>query len=243
MRTIRIFAVSDIHGHAGLLERALTSAGFEVGNENHLLVGCGDYFDRGVENVEVLELLTAIPNKVLVRGNHEDMLERALYRRRLSATDVYNGTDVTVESFFGAQSIDPNGELVLDEKIKQRVLAFTGGTVNFFETERFVFVHGWIPLEYEEAGLRVREDWRDAPEEDWGRARFLEWHKLYGLGLGVPGKRVVCGHRSAAYACRFDDTREERDTQPFWGDGMVAIDSGTVRSGRVHVLVVEDGVN
>jgi serine/threonine protein phosphatase 1 len=237
---MRIFAVSDVHGHAGLLCRALTAAGFEVGNEEHLLVCCGDCFDRGVENVAVMELLESVPNKVLVKGNHEDMLERALLRRRLTATDVYNGTDVTVESFFGAESIDRSGVLLLDEKVKKRLLDFTGGMTDFLETDNYVFVHGWVPLRYTDEGLSAREDWRCATSEEWAQARFLEWHKLYGRGLGVSGKTVVCGHRTTALAQRFDPTRQDGDTQPFRGDGVIAIDSGTVRSGKLHVLVVED---
>lgn len=53
----KIFAVSDIHGHYHILKEALDRAGFDDSNDNHLLVCCGDYFDRGDENVEVLIIL------------------------------------------------------------------------------------------------------------------------------------------------------------------------------------------
>ena len=45
-QTKNIFAVSDIHGHATLLKEALTQAGFDRKNPDHLLVCCGDYFDH-----------------------------------------------------------------------------------------------------------------------------------------------------------------------------------------------------
>jgi predicted phosphodiesterase len=42
----KIFVVSDIHGHCTLLQKALERAGFDDANEDHLLICCGDYFDR-----------------------------------------------------------------------------------------------------------------------------------------------------------------------------------------------------
>ena len=51
----KIFVVSDIHGHCTLLQKALERAGFDDANEDHLLICCGDYFDRGTENAEVMK--------------------------------------------------------------------------------------------------------------------------------------------------------------------------------------------
>ena len=70
----KIFVVSDVHGHCSLLNEALFNAGFDKDNEEHLLVCCGDYFDRGNENVEVLKFFERLKHKVLLRGNHEDLL-------------------------------------------------------------------------------------------------------------------------------------------------------------------------
>ena len=53
----KIFVVSDIHGHCTELKNALEKAGFISGDETHLLIACGDYFDRGSESRLVLEYL------------------------------------------------------------------------------------------------------------------------------------------------------------------------------------------
>ena len=50
----KLFVVSDIHGHYSELKAALAAAGFDRNDPAHLLICCGDYFDRGSENAQVL---------------------------------------------------------------------------------------------------------------------------------------------------------------------------------------------
>ncbi|MBQ8287714.1 MAG: metallophosphoesterase [Clostridia bacterium] len=74
----KLFVVSDIHGHATLMKQALTDAGFNPQDPSHLFICCGDCFDRGSENRAVLEYIQSLPRKVLIRGNHEDLLAQVL---------------------------------------------------------------------------------------------------------------------------------------------------------------------
>ena len=60
----KIFAVSDIHGHYMEWKLALDEAGFSPDNKEHLLIVCGDFFDRGDENVSVFNYLNSIQNKI-----------------------------------------------------------------------------------------------------------------------------------------------------------------------------------
>ena len=76
-----IYAVSDVHGYCTELEDALFEAGFLINDDRHLLVVCGDCFDRGSESKEVFDFLNSVQNKVIVRGNHEDMLGILLEKR------------------------------------------------------------------------------------------------------------------------------------------------------------------
>ena len=59
-----IFAVSDVHGFYNEMIEALDKAGFDRNNPNHLLVSCGDNFDRGPDAVKVYEYLNNIDNCV-----------------------------------------------------------------------------------------------------------------------------------------------------------------------------------
>ena len=72
----KYFLFSDIHGNVTALIEALDEAGFEALNPKHILLGVGDYFDRGDENLGVLNFLMGFPKDriYLVRGNHDDFL-------------------------------------------------------------------------------------------------------------------------------------------------------------------------
>ena len=74
----KLFVVSDVHGHYTILKEALDRAGFDKHDPEHLLICCGDYFDRGNENMEVLRFFEGLRHKVLLRGNHEDLLLKLL---------------------------------------------------------------------------------------------------------------------------------------------------------------------
>lgn len=71
---MKIVAISDIHGHYVEMIDGLNSCGFKENDPNQLLVVCGDCFDRGNRNMDVLKYLSSIRNKVIIRSNHEDML-------------------------------------------------------------------------------------------------------------------------------------------------------------------------
>ncbi len=239
-KRIKLFVVSDVHGHTSELKDALMAAGFNENDPNHLFVGCGDYFDRGVENAAMLEFLTSLQNKVLVRGNHESLLLRVLNEGHINYTDVHNGTDVTVMEFFGSDSIDSRGRVKKKIAAEIRLRRFIYSTVDYFETENFVFVHGWIPTARMTENALWADNWRLAPFEEWEWSRYSEWQKKYKNGRPLPDKTLVCGHRTSAYGFLFDCARRPTDRSPFFGDGMIAIDAGTADSGRVNVLVIED---
>ena len=41
----------------------LFGAGFDWANPNHMLIGLGDYWDRGVDNLRVFDFLNEMSNK------------------------------------------------------------------------------------------------------------------------------------------------------------------------------------
>lgn len=69
----KIHHIGDIHGCNTVLQEYLKD-GFK---EDELYIFCGDYLDRGLENIEVLKFLLSIysnKNVVLLEGNHENSL-------------------------------------------------------------------------------------------------------------------------------------------------------------------------
>lgn len=245
-KKMKLFVVSDIHGHYTLLKQALAEVGFDENDENHLFVCCGDLFDRGCENRQVYDYVRRLKRKILVRGNHDERLVEVLTEKRANVYDYRNGGEQTLQDFFGPGALDDCGNLRLPRygKMRANLCKFVGSMLDYYETEHYVFTHGWLPLDRENAIPRLREDWREADAAAWHRARFSEWYLQYTVPTAkLPGKTIVCGHRTTRYASHVDTSRSPVDTSIFFGDGVIAIDAGTIRSGRVNVLVLEEEVS
>lgn len=224
---MKIFAVSDIHGHAGLLKKALTDAGYDPTDTDHLLVCCGDLFDRGTENFEVLKFFERTERKVLIKGNHEERFLEILNTGRLGQHDFTNGTVVSLREFFGKYSVmswldpvDYSGKTGMVD----RLCDFIGEMKDYYETEHYVFVHGWLPNE----GGSVISNWRQASEQQWSNARWTWWIKGCKMPGNIEQKTIVCGHYPTY------------DSGIYHGDGFIAVDAGTYTNKKVNVLILED---
>ncbi len=233
----KLFVVSDIHGHYTLLKEALDNVGFDDKNPEHLLVCCGDYFDRGNENVEVLKFFERLKYKVLLRGNHEDLLLKLLETGEILPHNHINGTIQTLINFFGKYAVQ-NFDGVVDFsgqwRTVDRICDFINETVNFFETENYVFVHGWVP--------GTSKEWRFSNDPAWEKARWIKWTEKYDGTRPIENKTLICGHMPTFYANKFDFNRSKDDASIFYGDGLIAIDAGTYDTKKVNVLVLEDGL-
>lgn len=94
---MKYFCVSDIQGYFDQLIDALNKAGFDRENPEHTLVSCGHHFDRGPQPEEVMDYLMSLPRKVLLRGNHEDLLVNCCKRGFAFNSDRLNGTVATID--------------------------------------------------------------------------------------------------------------------------------------------------
>ena len=90
----RYFACSDIHGFYDELIDALTYAGFDSKDPEHILIVCGDIFDRGGKPKEVYSFLKSLPKerRILIRGNHETCLKEMCERGFAMRHDMHNRT-------------------------------------------------------------------------------------------------------------------------------------------------------
>lgn len=166
----KLYVVSDVHGHYTLLKQAIDRTDFDKDDENHILICCGDYFDRGNENMEVLKYFERLKHKVLLRGNHEDMLLKLFRTGKVLPYHYINGTMRTLEDFFGKYFINPADDTIgfsVKTRIADRICEFIGETVDYFETEHYVFVHGWLPENANPAEAR-----QIASPEAWEKARW-----------------------------------------------------------------------
>jgi serine/threonine protein phosphatase 1 len=240
----KLFVLSDLHGHYTLAKEELDRAGFDPQNPNHLFVHCGDLFDRGKENRLVYEFVTSLPHKVLIRGNHDEHLVEILQRGYVTERDYDNGLQPTLEEFFGKDNVSPDGKLnLLNHADTVRDLCtLVAGMSDYFETENYVFTHGWLPLAPGATPPRLAENWREADRDAWHEARWLKWLEIFRSPARLPDKTIVCGHRPTRMAADVDPTRSPTDSTIYRSEGMIAIDAGSIRSGRVNLLVIEDHI-
>lgn len=98
-----LFVSADIHSYYDEWMKALKRKKFDINNPDHIIVVCGDIFDRGPKPVEVYEFLKNLPKerKVLVRGNHEYLLKDLVSRKNPENHDLHNGTLDTVYALAG----------------------------------------------------------------------------------------------------------------------------------------------
>jgi len=255
----KLFCVSDIHGFYDELKKALDEAGFDPTNEDHWLITCGDHFDRGQQPVEVMRYLNSLPRKVLVKGNHESLLQELCDRGYPGSHDYSNGTFDTVCEFGGVNLGNSFDECCL--VAYNRTKNFIDSMVNYFETKNYIFVHGWIPVICKDGlpmyhrrnrKFEFAPSWRYSHHSEWEQARWLNGIDMARKGFVEPEKTIVCGHWHCSYGHMMDDMAknglfncidefgETAIWEPYYGDGIIAIDRCTAHTGEINVLVLED---
>ena len=251
----KIFVISDVHSAYTPMKKALDDAGFEIGNPNHLLISCGDNFDRMDESQQVLDYLMGVPNKVLVFGNHELLIKDLCERKFPYSNDFSNGTHKTVCDLApDAMTFDEACNVTM-EKIKPLL----DQMVNYFETKNYIFCHSYIALKPID-GLpkhytrnRIKEynpNWRNATDEEWDEAMWgnpFQLHLRYGHNFN---KTIVCGHWHTSWPRVHLDFHTDEDEEkefddianfePYYMDGLIGIDGCVAHTHKVNVLVIED---
>lgn len=227
----KFFVISDVHSFYTPMKEALDAAGFDPDDEDHWLISCGDNFDRGSESVEVLRYLRRLQRKILIKGNHELLLEEYCSRGYPEPHDYHNGTVYTVNQLGHGDFFSERADYAWN-----RVRSLIKDMRFFYETQHYIFVHSWIP---------DGAEWRDAGEQEWNQAVWLnpfeQAHRDRGRNIG---KTIVHGHwhASAGWAGRegTPEFGEGACFEPFYGEGHIAIDACTVHTHKVNCLVLED---
>ena len=121
--------------------------------------------------------------------------------------------------------------------------------LNYYETKKYVFVHGWIPCNNRHGWsanyYSPIEDWREVGESSWKESRWINGMLAYSYGVTEKDKTIVCGHWHCSWGhCRLEgkcsEFGKDSDFSPFYADGIIAIDGCTAYSGRANCIVLED---
>ena len=241
----KFFITSDIHSYYDEMKKALDDAGFDPWNTDHWLIVCGDVFDRGPKPVEVMRYLLGLPRKILVKGNHESLLQDLCERCYFYSHDLSNGTYDTVCKFGNADLGKSFEECCIITE--NRTKNFIYSMKNYFETKNYIFVHSFVPLKNLDGApmyhtrnrkFEINPDWRHAHAHEWEEARWCNPFQLARDGF-LPDKTLVFGHWGT-YEERPRDYEGNDLFDPIYGDGYIGIDATTALSGQVNVIVIED---
>jgi hypothetical protein len=166
------FVSSDIHSFFSEWQLALKQAGFDINNQEHILIICGDLFDRGDESLELYTFIRHFPKNriVLIKGNHEDII--------LSLVDQFNdikkiamNNNATINSFYFDTTDYSNGTVktlcdlfdfhvhetfyrpdyayeLVDTFSKSSIYTWLKSKqfLNYYELGKYIFVHSFIPV-------------------------------------------------------------------------------------------------
>ena len=250
---MKLFCVSDIHSFYTPLKKALDEAGFDKNNPEHWLISCGDAFDRGNESEEVLQFLMSLERKILVKGNHDLLLEDCCKREFPYSHDVSNGTVKTINDIGHAgegYSFDKCCEATWN-----RTAAYRSALVNYFETEDYIFVHSWIPLicldvlpkhYVKNRQFEYNPDWRNADKNSWEQAMWGNPFELAEQGLNKTKKTIVFGHWHCSCGWAKAEGCSEFDTDAKWDpyfnseQNIIGLDRCTAYTKKVNIVVLED---
>lgn len=221
---IRIYAISDIHGCADLLESAFAVIDNDIaehGTERVIHVFLGDYVDRGPDTKRTLDLLIDRGKKheaVFVRGNHEQLMLDFLDQPSILSEWWSMGGAPTLLSYgLSPGSMRKPGEefslrdaLAIALPLSHRL--FLASLRSAYSCGDFFFTH---------AGVRpgVALDLQRQDDLMWIREPFLSSQLDF-------GKVVVHGHTPV----REPEIRNNR----------VNIDTGAYATGCLSILSIED---
>ena len=240
---MKYFVSSDIHGFFDEWRNALTDKGFDLNNPEHKIILCGDLFDRGNQPKEIIDFVLKHKDKViLIRGNHEDLMEQMIERNSSDYGDLCNGTAQTIVDLYPEWQISEFDLKKIANLTKlQKVLDMC---IDYYETKHYIFVHAWIPIV--ENCYLYDSDWRTARKERWEKARWTNPVEMFRYEIYEPNKTIVCGHWHCSALWheqnpdKYENFGDKANFEPFITKNMIAIDACTAYSHKVNVVVFED---
>jgi serine/threonine protein phosphatase 1 len=199
----KIFAIGDIHGCLGKLERLISNINADP--QNDTIVFIGDYIDRGSGGREVVDYVIRLAadykNVVCLLGNHEYMLLRYLDGQD---EEMYlsNGGSATLFDYAISLSATPRERKA---KIPRGHLIFFESLLEYYQTDDYFFVHAGL-----KPGLVLNR--QTIHDFLWVRREFIDTDYDF-------GKMIVFGHTPLSY--------------PLIMPNKIGIDTGAVFGGKL----------
>lgn len=254
------YVISDVHNHYTEMMTALSGKDFNINDPNQKVILVGDAFDRGEEAFLVFNFLKDLVDRdklIYVAGNHDlGLLKRFKENSFPSHREAFSTMHQIASAYSGREDLSDSEVLFCCRAAGLEEL-LSSNVVPYFETSKYVFVHGSIPVHKGESN----PEWRKTPLSSWCMPAMKNGMKRVMVdGIRVPGKTIVCGHSPAAYGNaragsnpsswadksfdkvqRFKRDGSNKDLyKPYYGDGVIGIDANCYKTGFVNCIVIEE---
>lgn len=254
----KYFIMSDIHGFFNEMQKSLNEKGFDINNPDHIFVHLGDLLDRGSQTLETLKWVNSLPDdrKILIKGNHEDLLEDVFERGQFLLHDMHNGTIGTVinlakakmseEEVFYYYGREISSNIIFKASRNKMLKKYLKSLRDWAEIGNYILVHGWIPcikIIGETADIyKTIENWK---EGDWIKARWVNGADAWSQGINIENKTIICGHYHTSWAHSHlhgvgSEFGKDAHFEPFVDKGIACIDACTAATGICNCYVIEE---
>lgn len=199
-QSCRTYAVGDVHGRLDLLRTAANAIAEHADGASFRLVLLGDYVDRGPDARGVIDFLMELQNRwsvVCLKGNHEDLMSRAISEPGGSAMSRWleYGGDATLLSYGVKPGDDPRNAIPREHLQWISALPRTTGD------DHRIYVHaGLMPRmpahrQKDETCLWIRERFLNARPNDF-EAHIVHGHTPLWEGKLDPAEPELLNHRT-----------------------------------------------
>jgi serine/threonine protein phosphatase 1 len=226
---MRTFAIGDIHGAAKALEQCLERSGFDR-TEDRLIV-LGDVCDGWPETPRTVDILTALPNKVIVIGNHDQWAIEWLEMGRSPIIWTEQGGRATIDAYLLEAQGCAEGEI--PAMVRHREF-WQQGVYFHQDSKGRLYLHGGVPYEGFSKGARAEE----YPPESLMWDRSLAEAAMNAWKAQEPMR----GRRNSSYGIVFlghTTTSILNHGKPIVHDGVALLDQGGGWEGRLSIMDVD----
>lgn len=223
----KTYVIADLHGRFDLLRKAydlFEVIGADLATDTATIIHLGDYIDRGKQSREVIEFLMdkeTIPvgfTRIVLRGNHEDMMLETMRKPLKPDWWIGNGGSKTLYSYGHPKISGATRGRVYPynpDVVPQEHLDFIDGLPRLFTDIHRVYVHAGV------------DPARSLEEQ---KPEILGWY-IYASADegGYHGKHVVHGHHY-------------HEDGPLFRRGRTNLDVNSWSTGRLVIGVFDDDV-
>lgn len=222
------YAISDIHGNLAIAQQIVRRA--IEGNTVYFL---GDACDRGEHGWKIIKMFLTTENIVYLRGNHEDMLMRAMHPYFMDTEDYRYTRAYEIWSWNGASTTEMG--ILLDDVDKARL--YFGQLYTLHLTADYTNQSGQI-IHMCHSGWEYFNDAIDAHAILWDREHYFRnnW-------LGEENEFMIHGHTPIPYLLKEITTEndgwlwENEDCAWHYCDGhKIDIDMMTIATHKACLL-------